>query len=70
MAESGRGPDGRRVGAVGGRPRAAPAPLEFRLLGPVEVRRDGVPLELGSGKSRALLAFLLLSPNRPVRPSG
>ena len=66
MAESGRGPDGRRVGAVGGRPRAAPAPLEFRLLGPVEGRRDGVPLELGSGKSRALLAFLLLSPNRPV----
>ena len=44
----------------------AEAGLEFRLLGPVEVRRDGVALELGSGKSRALLAFLLLSPNRPV----
>jgi DNA-binding SARP family transcriptional activator len=40
--------------------------LEFRLLGPVEVRRDGLALELGSAKSRALLAFLLLSPNRPV----
>src|SRR5919198_6565742 len=44
----------------------AEAGLEFRLLGPVEVRRDGVALELGSGKSRALLAFMLLSPNRPV----
>jgi DNA-binding SARP family transcriptional activator len=44
--------------------------LEFRLLGPVEVWCDGLALELGSAKSRALLAFLLLSPNRPVRPSG
>ncbi|HEX6673575.1 MAG TPA: BTAD domain-containing putative transcriptional regulator [Actinomycetes bacterium] len=42
------------------------AGLEFRLLGPIEARRDGVALELGGGKSRALLAFLLLSPNRPV----
>src|ERR671936_283833 len=39
--------------------------LEFRLLGTVEV---GTPtkLELGSGKQRALLAYLLLHRNRAV----
>ena len=35
-------------------------PLEFRILGPLEVGRDGEPLELPAGKPRALLAVLLL----------
>ncbi|HEY3003109.1 MAG TPA: BTAD domain-containing putative transcriptional regulator [Kribbellaceae bacterium] len=40
--------------------------LEFRLLGRVEVRRDGVPLPLGTAKQRAMLTTLLLEANRPV----
>jgi DNA-binding SARP family transcriptional activator len=40
--------------------------LEFRILGPLEVARDGVPLQLGGPKQRATLAILLLSPNRVV----
>jgi YVTN family beta-propeller protein len=36
------------------------APLEFRILGPFEVRRDGQVLEIPAGKPRALLAVLLL----------
>jgi DNA-binding SARP family transcriptional activator len=35
-------------------------PLEFRILGPLEVGRDGELLELPAGKPRALLAVLLL----------
>ena len=35
-------------------------PLEFRILGPFEVGRDGDALELPAGKPRALLAVLLL----------
>ena len=35
-------------------------PLEFRILGPFEVGRDGDSLELPAGKPRALLAVLLL----------
>jgi len=35
-------------------------PLEFRILGPLEVARDNGPLELPAGKPRALLAVLLL----------
>ncbi|GAA4852886.1 BTAD domain-containing putative transcriptional regulator [Saccharopolyspora rosea] len=40
--------------------------FEFRLLGPLEVLRDGVGCPLGSGLSRALLACLLLEPNQVV----
>lgn len=40
--------------------------LEFRLLGRVDVRRDGVPLPLGAAKQRAMLATLLVEANRPV----
>src|SRR5919201_7001737 len=40
--------------------------MEFRLLGPVEVRVPGEPLPLGGPKQRALLALLLLNANRPV----
>jgi YVTN family beta-propeller protein len=35
--------------------------LEFRILGPFEVSERGQPLEVGSGKQRALLALLLLN---------
>ena len=38
--------------------------LEFRILGPLEVRRDGQPLDLGAPKQRALLANLLLHANK------
>ncbi len=39
---------------------------QFRLLGPVEVRLDGSSVVLRAGKHRALLAALLLRPNRVV----
>jgi peptide/nickel transport system substrate-binding protein len=35
-------------------------PLEFRILGPFEVSRDGSPVDIPAGKPRALLALLLL----------
>jgi ABC-type transport system substrate-binding protein/DNA-binding SARP family transcriptional activator/streptogramin lyase len=41
-------------------------PLEFRILGPFEARRDGRALELPAGKSRGLLALLLLHRNEVV----
>ena len=34
--------------------------IEFRILGPFEVSERGRPLDVGAGKQRALLAFLLL----------
>ena len=37
--------------------------MEFRVLGKLEVRRDGVPVDLGAFRQRALLALLLISPN-------
>jgi len=40
--------------------------MEFRILGPLEVRSDGRTLGLGGRKQRALLAALLLQPNRVV----
>jgi DNA-binding SARP family transcriptional activator len=40
--------------------------LEVRILGPLEVLRDGVALEVGPRRHRALLALLLLSANRVV----
>jgi predicted ATPase/DNA-binding SARP family transcriptional activator len=41
--------------------------VEFRLLGPLEVLGDdGEPLPLGGKRPRALLALLLLHPNRAV----
>ena len=33
--------------------------LEFRILGPLEVARDGEPVALGGPKQRATLAILL-----------
>ena len=40
--------------------------LEIRLMGAVEVRRDGVPVELPGRRVRALLAMLALSAGRVV----
>src|SRR4051794_15178289 len=42
------------------------APIEFRLLGPFEVRRQGRLVADGGGKRQSLLALLLLSANRIV----
>ncbi|WP_052684260.1 AfsR/SARP family transcriptional regulator [Lentzea aerocolonigenes] len=39
---------------------------QFRLLGPLDVRLDGASVVLRAGKHRALLAALLLRPNRVV----
>ena len=41
-------------------------PLEFRVLGPLEVRRDGVALPRAGTKVRALLAALLVDVGRVV----
>ena len=35
--------------------------LEFGILGPVQVARDGLELEVGGPKRRALLALLLVA---------
>jgi DNA-binding SARP family transcriptional activator len=40
--------------------------VEFAILGPLEVRADGVPVALGGPKQRALLAILLLDAGRVV----
>jgi DNA-binding SARP family transcriptional activator len=40
--------------------------VEFRILGPLEIVAEGRPVELGGAKERALVALLLLSPNRVV----
>jgi hypothetical protein len=45
------------VGALG---------LEFRILGPLEVRAGGVAVPMGGPRQRALLALLLLSANHAV----
>ncbi len=40
--------------------------MEFRILGPLEVRHEGRPVPIGGAKERALLALLLLHPGEPV----
>ena len=40
--------------------------LEFRILGPFEIRIDDRPVDIGRGKQRALLALLLLHAPEPV----
>jgi YVTN family beta-propeller protein len=40
--------------------------LEFRILGPLEVWRDGAPVHIGGPRQRALLALLLCNANRVV----
>ena len=43
-----------------------PPEVEFRILGPLEIVDDGRELTLARPKQRALLALLLLRPNRVV----
>ena len=40
--------------------------MEFSILGPLEVVRDGRPVPIGGARERALLAALLLRANEPV----
>ena len=40
--------------------------IEFRILGPLEVRIDGAAVAIGGPRQRALLALLLLNANRVV----
>ena len=42
------------------------AALDFRVLGPLEVRRDGQPIAIPAPRQRALLGLLLLHANEPV----
>lgn len=49
--------------------------MEFRALGPVEVRAAGKPVPIGEPRQRAVLAVLLLQAGRAVsldtiRPPG
>src|SRR5437868_6932691 len=44
--------------------------MEFHILGPLEVIANGRALDLGGQKQRALLAILLLEPNRVVSAAG
>ena len=46
--------------------RPSPVPLEFRILGPLEVLDSGASVRLGGPRPRAVLAILLLSANRVV----
>jgi DNA-binding SARP family transcriptional activator len=40
--------------------------IDFRILGPIEVHRDGQQVELGGPRQVTLLALLLLNVNRFV----
>jgi DNA-binding SARP family transcriptional activator/CheY-like chemotaxis protein len=51
---------------VSQREREGRALIKFKLLGQVEVVRDGVPLDLGGPKQRALLGALLIRAGRVV----
>jgi DNA-binding SARP family transcriptional activator len=44
--------------------------VEFRVLGPLEVRVDDRPLPLGGTRPRVVLATLLLAPTRSSRSTG
>src|SRR3954449_11653712 len=45
---------------------SAPDRLEFRILGPLEVRAGGAPVRLGGPRQRAVLAILLSHANEVV----
>jgi DNA-binding SARP family transcriptional activator/tetratricopeptide (TPR) repeat protein len=46
--------------------RMSGAAVEFRLLGPVQVRAGGRLVNVGAARQRCVLAVLLLNANRPV----
>ena len=41
-------------------------PMDYRVLGPMEVRVDGVALPLGGPKQRVVVAVLVAAAGRPV----
>lgn len=41
-------------------------PLEFGVLGPLQMSVNGTPVPLGAAKQRAVLAMLVINHNRPV----
>ena len=41
-------------------------PVEFRVLGPLEIRRDGAPISLRASKQRTFLGALLVNHGRVV----
>src|SRR5689334_5146499 len=41
-------------------------PVEFRVLGPLEIRRDGAPISLRASKQRTFLGVLLVNHGRVV----
>ena len=45
---------------------ASPGGMEFRILGPIEARKDGLAVSPGGPKLRALLALLLVNANEFV----
>ncbi len=45
---------------------ASPGGMEFRILGPIEARKDGLAVSPGGPKLRALLALLLVNANELV----
>jgi predicted ATPase/DNA-binding SARP family transcriptional activator len=65
MARGGRYQPGFRQCGFTGK-RGAVAEIEFRLLGPLEVWRQGQRLAVGGAKPRALLVMLLLHANQAV----
>jgi predicted ATPase/DNA-binding SARP family transcriptional activator len=54
------------VERTGARPERRSAALGFRILGPLEVRAGGRPIEIAAAKPRAVLAILLLHANAVV----
>jgi len=44
--------------------------VRFRILGPITVECDGKPVAIARPRCRAVLAYLLLSANRPVSTAG
>src|SRR3954465_6970294 len=51
---------------MGARDDVSSATLSFRLLGGLQVERDGEPIELAARRQRALLGLLLLNTGRVV----
>jgi DNA-binding SARP family transcriptional activator len=54
------------AGHVTSAPESGEARVDFRILGPLDVRLDGAPIEMARGKARALLGMLLLHINQVV----
>ena len=55
-----------QVSALQGRDEEYVFPVDYRVLGPLEVLVDGVPLPLGGPKQRVVVAVLVAAAGRPV----